>query len=413
MSSSPTSAVGCTTVLTSRNRESPLQSHTFLNVPILSILLSKRAGVSSVLIGSLLGALQEQLHLQCGVPDDLARIIGGVECDQESITIATTRVPSFGCDMQYPVYGYRSLGPLSSLNLQIERPLPTIQLDREVMAIHSDDKPITKDFAQTWAPYGLNLETHFIVIFTCLSDSRRIGSLSRHSSFGYPAVPSPLFNKAVSTEWLRGLADASSVDISRANSPASAFATSLSNSPAPPMAHFLPSEPLQDAPNLVPGTDIEMVFRHFGIAEETVRAAKYVGSDRSLLSMVNNHQCMIDLIKRLGLHGSGGNFSATQTVAFTGGLVISSGDVVKYCGWTTESFKHKTTWYGWAEEAASKVWKGPIPRECALLIVHFVLLYSQVLRSRKSHQLPNLLYLAWDKIFLGATRSREAGWFPS
>ena len=99
----------------------------------------------NVLIGSLLGALREQLHLQFGVSNDLACIMGGVGCDQEPITIATTGVLSFGCNMQNPVYGYCSLGPLSSLNLQIERPLPTIQLDHEAMAIHSDDKLIMKD----------------------------------------------------------------------------------------------------------------------------------------------------------------------------------------------------------------------------------------------------------------------------
>ena len=104
-----TSTIGCTTVLTSRNHQDPSQSHTFLNIPINDVFLATRAGVRSILIGTLMFVLQQQIPSEEGVPDDIAHIISAVGSDYsdlEMITISTLCVPYFGSDIQNPYYGH-------------------------------------------------------------------------------------------------------------------------------------------------------------------------------------------------------------------------------------------------------------------------------------------------------------------
>ena len=81
------------------------------------------------------------------------------------IEIVTTWVPSFGNDMQDPMYGYQSLSILSSINMQMEiTSHATIQLNCEVLALQPSE--LTETFKCTWAPLGLRqtrdpLHCHF------------------------------------------------------------------------------------------------------------------------------------------------------------------------------------------------------------------------------------------------------------
>jgi hypothetical protein len=184
---------------------------------------------------------------RCGaVCNDFKHILRGEGFNLDTIAIATTRVPSFGSDMQDPINGYQPLCTLGSVNVQVELPSPTIQLDRELLAVNPGET-LSKDFASVWAPLGLALETHFFVIFSHLSvPSRNNGLLFRDVSVSsnipelhsYTRVPSPLFDTRVTTSWLRGLQDAD-IDISRPNSPASGISehySPSSNSPIPAIA---------------------------------------------------------------------------------------------------------------------------------------------------------------------------------
>ena len=420
----PHTTISCTAVLALRNRRPPLQSQTFLNIPIPDVLLARRGGVTSILIGSLLNVLQQQNLMENGVSDELARAIGGARPEVEMFKIATTRIPSFGNDMQDPVNGYRSLGMLSSVNAQMEFPSQaTIQLGRELLAVQSDD-PITKAFEHTWAPLGLKLETHFIIIFNQLSRDGSLFSLrditsapgssqinsapgSHQSSVGYQPVPSRLFSSPVNADWLRGLADAST-DISRTNSPALGTA-----------AQFVQSTAAQGVSNLVPGTPIEVVCRQHAISDGEMRSAMFLTTEKSLLSMVHNYRQMSHILSQLGLQQRDAAFIPSQAVLFPGGLVLSAGDVVKHFGWTAESFKHKSVWFGWAEDVAvSQEWNGSPPSERVVLLLPyicfliFVFLFSFASCSTDSGQLQGVSGLAWNQVFLGTAGTCESGLFP-
>ena len=204
--------------------------------------------------------------------------------------------------MQDPVYGYRSLGMLLSVNVQMEIPSHgTIQLDREVLALQPSE--LTRSFEHTWRPLGLKPETHFIIIFTPLSHIGPLPSLcgstsnpgSQQLSLGYQSVPSPLFSNPINADWLRGLADAST-EISRTNSPESGIGANhqpSTTSPAPYATQFVQSA----APHLTSELDpIEHVCRQHAISDDEMCSATFVKTEKSLLSMVLNYQQMSHIL---------------------------------------------------------------------------------------------------------------------
>ena len=209
--------ISCTTVLTLPYPRGGLKSHTFLNIPIHNEFLGKWGGVYSVLIGTILSLLQQQLLTESGMLADLASIINGV--DSETITIATTHILFFRRDLQDLVHGYHSLDTLSSINIQMEVPFhPVIQLNCELLAVQLGKNSTTKLFVSTWAPCGPILKTHFIVIFSHLShDNSQTLSHGIGVPLGYGSCHSavsnqpaqPLIGMPVTVEWLWGLANAS------------------------------------------------------------------------------------------------------------------------------------------------------------------------------------------------------------
>ena len=77
--------------------------------------------------------------------------------------------------------------------------------------------------------------------------------------------------------------------------------------------------------------------------------------------MATSHQAMVQILNTLGLLEKN-LFSDVKSVTFRDGQVFSATDIVKDFQWSLDSFRHKCTWYGWAEHAAMQlVWKGPIP----------------------------------------------------
>jgi hypothetical protein len=89
-----------------------------------------------------------------------------------------------------------------------------------------------------------------------------------------------------------------------------------------------------------------------------------------LLGMVLNHRSMLHLLNTFGLLENN-VFVDAKTITLYDGQVLSSVNVIKKFDWSTDSFKPKRTWYGWAEEAAqSSEWGGPIPGRFLFLFVH-------------------------------------------
>jgi hypothetical protein len=296
--STPSITISCTAVLMSESRREPLRFHTFLSIPINHIFLGKREGVNSILIRTLICVLQQQILSGREVSDDITRIISAVGSDSpdrldlETITVATTRAPVFGDYMQDPIYGYRSLCTLLSVSVDTEFTSIAFEPDSELLAVCSDDDdPITKNFARMWAPCGLKLKTHFIVILTHTPAPSLDGSpfLFRDIGTSPPPIsgpssvvqPTPL-GIPVSADWLRGLSNASP-NISRSNSPASGIGAShcsLSNSPVSVVAQ-IPQMPSSDIPVFGPDTAIETICHHYGVTDENIRSAKFMAAERS------------------------------------------------------------------------------------------------------------------------------------
>lgn len=359
-----------------------LRSHTFLNVDIEDIYLSKRSNTYSILVGTLLAVLRDRVHTERGLPRDLANVIHGAGAAQEPIIIATSRVPCFGSDIENPMYGYRSLGLfLASVRVAKDIPLAAgIQLDQELLAIDAPNNPIAQTFAQTWAPYGAKAETHFIIIFNDLSGVSPIHSRhgspfsnhalrststpgSRHSSVGFQTSNSPSPIAALTS--LHGLGDASS-DGSRMGSPAIVMAVNRQLSESPLTGQF-PSTPILQGvagAHLVPGTSVETVCRSHGITDEALQAARYKSAEKTFLGKVLNHRHMLEVLVKLGLQERFGTiFMASRSVTFAGCLQLAAVNVVTEFGWSVDSYKHKTVWFGWAEEVSSRRWARAIPGE--------------------------------------------------
>jgi hypothetical protein len=364
--------ISCSAVLVSATGSGrpPLQSHTFLNVDINDIFLRKRSNIYSILVGTLLAVLHEHLPTQQGVPADLINIFNGMSAS-EMITVSTTRIPSFGDDLQNPVNGYRTMGMLSSIHIEKSIPSAAVSPYRELFAAASNRRnPTTEDFVQTWEPFGVTTATHFIIIFgmpvTSLFSNRATSLLlssapgSRRSS----VAPSPLIGPSISGS-LRGFGDVST-NPSRTGSPGfSLTGRQSSNSPVTtrdpsPSSHL----PGMTEAQLTQGTSVEDVCAWHGIVESALGAAKYNSAEKSFLGMVLNHRKMLEVLVRLGLQDRYSTvFVPARTVAYAGGLHLSAQEVVKAYGWSVDSYKHKTLWFGWAEEVSSSrwIWKAPVP----------------------------------------------------
>ena len=335
----------------SEDHKDTLQSHTFLNIPISNLLLGNRTGVTSILTGSLLILLRHQIATDHGVPDDLVQIVRhGERPGLDEITVATTRVPVFGAYMKDPINGYRSLGRLSSIEVQLQSPSTEIQVHRELLAVVGSGLAVAENFANVWAPSGLTMKSYVIVIFDWVSSFPE-SPLSVH-----PVRRIPI------TDWLRGLEDVST-DSDRENSPVSeidAVFRSSSNSPVPVIGQAASS---QDMPVLEPGTSIETICHRFQITDDQIRSARFQMAAKPLLRMVLNCKSMSHILQQLGLQERDAPFVPLQTVTLPRDLIVSAGEVVKHFGWNVESFKRQTAWYEWAERAASsQEWNGPPPK---------------------------------------------------
>jgi len=280
-------------------------------------------------------------------------------------------------------------------------PPATILHNQELLAIYADN-PATQSFLRLWGPMGVYCDTHFIIIF--FKPSTAFASMMRplHSRFSLDSprsIPSsvgpssatgsrdspvyqapPLSNEnmrawdtmvatggdvAVGGDVAAGsdVAPQSQSVISREESPVGGLGVSTSSH-----SHLSGNQAtfdrlLSHPPSTHTATDVICLVHNevADITEDALTSAKYNSSAGALLSMVLNHRSMVQILDWLGLWEKSA-FSDTKTVVFQGGQVFSSAEIVRQFGWSLNSFRHKSTWYGWAEVVATSFkWNAPIP----------------------------------------------------
>jgi hypothetical protein len=149
------------------NESGVVMSQTFHDLRVPSNLVGNRSSARSIMIGTLFILLQEALA--CGrlfAHQTLARII---KQDPEVIgafSIATTRVPDFGDQISTPSHGFRTLCSLGGVTPQLQEIPQTFHLCYELLASKTGtDNPAAVCFAESFQPMGLDLNSHFNIIF--------------------------------------------------------------------------------------------------------------------------------------------------------------------------------------------------------------------------------------------------------
>lgn len=73
---------------------------------------------------------------------------------------------------------------------------------------------------------------------------------------------------------------------------------------------------------------------------------------------------MLEVLVKLGLQDCYDTiFIPLRSVTYTRGLQLAALDVITAFGWSGDSYKHKTLWFGWAAEASTHQWVTSIPGE--------------------------------------------------
>jgi hypothetical protein len=96
------------------------------------------------------------------------------------VRVATTRVPDFTPGtIQKPANGYRYLGFLADVSFQFTYPSTTWDPSHDILAVHEiGQNADSHEFACIWKPSGLQLTSHFIIIFIHPSPTQQPSPLS-------------------------------------------------------------------------------------------------------------------------------------------------------------------------------------------------------------------------------------------
>ena len=188
--------ISCSVVL-APTAHKPIQSHTFLRLNAPTNALTHKEGVFAIMTGSLIAILHEHLQPGDGVPADIAHILQG-QISSLQVVIASSSVPVFDAEMQDPVNGYRTIGSLANLKVQIETPslsMTSPTRSQEIEAVHSSSSSKMSQFLHCWSRFGVNIETHFILILHNISPPRALSHTTFGTSSPYSSLsrtPSPL-----------------------------------------------------------------------------------------------------------------------------------------------------------------------------------------------------------------------------
>ena len=170
-----------------------------LNAPLCALI--HKDGVWAIMTGSLIAIIHGHLHTGDGVPGDITHILKG-QISPLGVVVPTSADPVFDAEMQDPSNGYRPIGSLANIQVRIETPALSITSPtrwQEIDAVHSSSHPKTPKFLNYWSHFGVNLETHFILILHNIAAPSTISTishspLSTSSDLSFGCFPSPLTN---------------------------------------------------------------------------------------------------------------------------------------------------------------------------------------------------------------------------
>ena len=170
-------------LLSDQDRPSKLEYHVFFNLKLAKTYLTQRSGTCSVSINSLLTTIRESLSQEkFDVKDDRQHHFW--HPFTRDVDVATSRVPLFNGDMHCPSLGYRQIGCLSAIDIQLTTTDILCFDNRDIIALTERRHPLNSRYAECWSPFSLTVEKHFIIILSLRPSLLRPSYLSPNPQQG-------------------------------------------------------------------------------------------------------------------------------------------------------------------------------------------------------------------------------------
>ena len=389
-------------------------SQTFYSLRIPRNFIGARGSVKSVMIGSLFVLLQNALAHGNFIADTLLTQIINLDCEVPAVVrIATTRVPDFDEHVQRPAHGFRYLCSLGTVNATLQDIPEVLHPTQELLACNPQAaNHIAIDFAESFQPMGVDLPSHFNLIFYPVEGRNPLPVL--HSAMSTPSESSLSPSDSASAVQSRGASpQVAGLLRSSAHEPpllqgSSLFANQLQHADDPSPSHSptgIPIAPLpQPMHNVVPGSSHVVAPHMFspspspqppppapsppattcislngstdGLATPTspsivrdllvfhaippaqIEAAMCNRGFKRLHLKVRNFNAMRLTLQSMGfslpfrvLADSSVKLSCASMTA-----TVAASEVLRYFDWAPHSFEHKTGWYAGAEAVSELKW---------------------------------------------------------
>lgn len=113
-------------------------------------------------------------------------------------------------------------------------------------------------------------------------------------------------------------------------------------------------------------SSFEDICTSLGIQDGQITAATYNGTvgpkhPTGLITMIRNHRAMSDLLQSIGQPGYSVDPKGERISTYVMGLVVSSSDILGKLGWTSATYRNKSTLFGWASRVATVTWREEEP----------------------------------------------------
>ncbi|TFK73944.1 hypothetical protein BDN72DRAFT_893412 [Pluteus cervinus] len=242
-------------------------------------------------------------------------------------------------------------------------PSPAYADTREAVSCDPDSPPVQSFFRDWSQRKGIEPANHFFIIFEAprpipspppLSMPPSLPQSSANSSRTPSPPPVIQPTKAYLRPSLPPATTSPEATIIRTPSP-SAISLDLDDH-----GHGQPNLETGDLPHehrLTMGLGIEEVCKIIGISTNIYTAAFYHAATRNtpLYMVLRNFRPLLNILEILGLENPKGNRS------YTGGLELSTPEVLEFFRWNLFSYNKKYIAYRWAQKIARATWKGAIP----------------------------------------------------
>jgi hypothetical protein len=355
----------------------------------------------------------------------MAQIIRGTLPIPKSITVSTSRLPNF-LDKGYrvPCSGYHFLGYLSHINHRVDNNIA------ESSAEYSSGELISSlstagaaEFFRVHQPMDVIPESHFIIIFTlppiiatmplersfsASSITSESSLLSMDSDFNFSPETTGFYEELCRNTMQpdpQSLA-APIVDVPQSSPPPSLPSGSPQPSLSPSLHHPLSNSGATHSspPFSLSGSTRPSPYRspHHG-QSNTIESillilptlsppedaslyhnAKYTPKI-ALVKMIRERQAIGHLLDILDLDATTSRLNVTNTYsdAAQNTYELTSGSVLKACGWKPGTFQNKGSGYKKAEKVAKMVWRGSVPNGLSPIIS---VLASCLINPHRSNQ---------------------------